>query len=952
MNPNLPPSPREELEAKVTALLLGELSADEAASVRELIAKDAELARLRDRLSLTMDLLRETAATPVGDTPAQPAPLKLSPARREKLLAHFKTIAPKEFAQPSRRKMSWLIPLAAAALFVLFAVITNMNTQTAGIHETYGMPPWYSQLGLPNVVKARTSSQQNAVINNLRLLDAAKQEWALEMKKSASDTPTMKDLQPYFGHGGGGELPQVAGERYYLGAVGQPPVAQLKNKVVTLQGEDGSLAALNQPAMAPAAPLSSVSPVNNSTLDNLRGRRLAENNQAAVNSANQIVLPQDNEQQLAVVNNRDNSGVVQLEKNNGVGGGGGTLQTRENGNREQPRAQSAAPVMVASGSSKTDGIVSYEMDRINGGSPNSRSALPAFAGRLSRGEIAAADKPAKVTRHDMISGSLAMGDIPHAGSLFKSAQEDKRGTLALAKAPEQSASREQAPGNAALPAPVVMSIPLGIETAKEVSTVGGTYTEDLQRSVSPASSSGKFALDDAPLPRPSLPAPVPQAEVMTRDNAFTTFSLNVSDVAFKLAAASLQNGAMPEAASMRSEEFINAFDYRDPEPAPGAPIGFAWERAGDPFAHNRDLLRFSVKTAAQGRQAGRPLNLVLLLDKSGSMERADRVEIISQALSVLASQLEPQDTLSVVVFARTARLFVDGVSGSQAGNVAKDLRSLTPEGGTNLEEAMKLAYAAALRHYLANGENRVVLMTDGAANLGNVEPDALKKTVETNRKQGIALDCFGIGWDGYNDNLLETLSRAGNGRYGFINTPEEAATEFAGKLAGALRVAAADVKVQVEFNPNRVKSYRQIGYAKDQLKKEDFRDNSVRAAQIGAAESGNALYTVEINPAGEGPLGMVHVRFRVPGTSDYQEHEWTVPYTGGAVPLDKASPAMRLTATAAAFCEWLAGSPHAGDVTPDRLLGYLNGVPKVYGADARPAKLEWMIRQARSISGK
>jgi Mg-chelatase subunit ChlD len=462
----------------------------------------------------------------------------------------------------------------------------------------------------------------------------------------------------------------------------------------------------------------------------------------------------------------------------------------------------------------------------------------------------------------------------------------------------------------------------------------------------------KIGQSDAPLPHPALPAPVPQAEVLTRDNAFTTFSLNVSDVAFKLAAASLQNGAMPEAASMRSEEFINAFDYRDPEPALGAPIGFAWERAGYPFAHNRDLLRFSIKTAAQGRQAGRPLNLVLLLDKSGSMERADRVEIISQALRVLASQLQPQDTLSVVVFARTARLFVDGVPGSQAGNVAKDLRSLTPEGGTNLEEAMKLAYATALRHYLANGENRVVLLTDGAANLGNVEPDALKKKVETNRKQGIALDCFGVGWDGYNDNLLETLSRAGNGRYGFINTPEEAATEFAGKLAGALRVAAADVKVQVEFNPNRVTSYRQIGYAKDQLKKEDFRDNSVKAAQIGAAESGNALYTVEINPAGEGPLGTVHVRFRVPGTTDYQEHEWTVPYTGSAVPLEKASPAMRLAASAAAFSEWLAGSPHAGDVTPDRLLVYLTGVPQVYGADDRPAKLQWMILQARRISGR
>jgi hypothetical protein len=328
------------------------------------------------------------------------------------------------------------------------------------------------------------------------------------------------------------------------------------------------------------------------------------------------------------------------------------------------------------------------------------------------------------------------------------------------------------------------------------------------------------------------------------------------------------------------------------------------------------------------------------------------VEIIHQALRALASQLNARDTLSVVVFARTARLWVDGVPGSQAGGVADGLSRLTPEGGTNLEEAMKLAYATALRHYQAGGENRVVLLTDGAANLGNIQPDTLKQTVEANRKQGLALDCFGVGWDDYNDNLLETLSRTGHGRYGFINTPEEAATEFAGKLAGALRVAASDVKVQVEFNPNRVVSWRQIGYAKHQLAAAQFRDNAVAAAQIGAAESGNALYTVEIAPAGDGPLCTVRVRFRLPGTTDYQEHAWDVPYTGTAVTLDHASPAMRLAATAAAFSEWLAGSPFAGDVTPDQLLACLRGVPEVYGADGRPKNLEWMIRQAKSISGK
>jgi uncharacterized protein involved in exopolysaccharide biosynthesis len=457
---------------------------------------------------------------------------------------------------------------------------------------------------------------------------------------------------------------------------------------------------------------------------------------------------------------------------------------------------------------------------------------------------------------------------------------------------------------------------------------------------------------DAAPAKPAVPPPVPQPEVQTRENAFSTFSLNVSDVAFKLATASLEKLQMPEPASIRSEEFINAFDYRDPGAPAGVPVAFAWERARYPYAQNRDLLRFSIKTAAQGRQAGRPLNLVLLMDNSGSMERADRIAIIHEALKVLASQLQPQDKLSVITFARTAQLRVDGVPGNQATQVAEDIGGLTPEGGTNVEEAMNLAYQTALRHYLANGINRVVLLTDGAANLGNVEPESLKQKVEANRKQGVALDCFGIGWEGFNDDLLETLSRNGDGRYGFINSPEEAATEFVGQLAGALNVAASDVKVQVEFNPNRVTAYRQIGYAKHQLTKEQFRDNTVDAAEIAAQEAGNALYVVEVNPAGQGPLGTVRVRFKVPGTSDYHEHEWTVPFNGNAVALEQASPAMRLAATASAFSEWLASSPFATEVTPDTLLSYLSGVPEVYGVDGRPKKLEWMIRQAKSLAGK
>jgi len=451
---------------------------------------------------------------------------------------------------------------------------------------------------------------------------------------------------------------------------------------------------------------------------------------------------------------------------------------------------------------------------------------------------------------------------------------------------------------------------------------------------------------------PAAAPPPPPPETSTLENPFSTFSLNVSDVSFKLAAASLESGAMPEPAAIRAEEFINAFNYRDPAPAPGARLAFAWERARYPFAHNRDVLRFAIQTAARGREPGKPLNLVVLLDNSGSMERPDRVQVMREALSVLARQLQPQDRISVVAFARTPRLWVDGMAGGDAEALLKKVLELNPYGGTNLELAMGLAYATAEKHFLPAGNNRVILLTDGAANLGDVEPESLKRTVEEHRRKGIALDCFGIGWEGYNDDLLEVLARNGDGRYGFLNDPDQAGPEFADQLAGALNVAAADVKAQVEFNPRRVLVYRQIGYARHQLTKEQFRDNTVDAAEIGAAESGNALYVIQINPQGAGPLGVVRVRYKVPFSGQYIEQQWGLPYEPVARPLERASPAMRLAAVAASFAEWLAGSPYAAEVTPAALQFALRGVPETYAPDPRPQRLAAMLQEARSISGQ
>lgn len=468
----------------------------------------------------------------------------------------------------------------------------------------------------------------------------------------------------------------------------------------------------------------------------------------------------------------------------------------------------------------------------------------------------------------------------------------------------------------------------------------------------PANESATKLQDAPPQANPAPPILAPLPEVSTKDNPFSTFSLNVSDVSFQLAASSLEHGQLPPSGQIRSEEFVNAFNYHDPSPAPGQRVAFAWDRARNPFAFQRDLLRFSVQTAAAGREPGQPLNLVLLLDNSGSMERSDRVHITEAMLRVLAAELTGYDRVSVIAFARTPRLIVDGMAGGNPEAFLKQVLGLNPDGGTNLEEAMKLAYEIAARHYLVNANNRVILITDGAANLGNVDPEQLRERVIEQRKKGIALDCFGIGWEGYNDTLLEQLSRNGDGRYAFLNDAEQAPAQFASELAGALQVAAADVKAQVEFNPNRVTVYRQIGYQQHQLTKEQFRDNTVDAAEIGAAETGNALYSVEIKANGNGPIGTFRVRYRVPSTGQFEEKEWPLPYEPIDADLQEAPPAMRLAGTAATFAEWLANSPYAQTVTPDALQKLLRGVPEVYAPDPRPAKLQTMIQQARAIGGR
>jgi Mg-chelatase subunit ChlD len=417
----------------------------------------------------------------------------------------------------------------------------------------------------------------------------------------------------------------------------------------------------------------------------------------------------------------------------------------------------------------------------------------------------------------------------------------------------------------------------------------------------------------------SARAPAEASEVSARDKAaprdeldataqpFSTFSLHVADVSFQLAKDAIARGQMPDPARVRPEEFYNAFDYGDPSPGQGEQVSCRVEQCAHPFLQQRNLVRVAMKVAATGRLASQPLRLTILLDTSGSMEREDRVASVRRALASLASLLGPRDSVTLIGFAREPRLLAEQTPGSEAGKLVEIAARTPSEGGTNLEAALDLAGQLALKQRDPGAQNRIVLLTDGAANLGDADPALLAQKVDALRQRGVAFDACGVVANGLDDEILESLTRKGAGRYYLLEKPGDADAGFAKRLAGALRPAAENVKVQVKFNPARVGKYRLIGFDKHRLKTEDFRNDRVAAAELSAEEAAVAMYQVEPLPDGEGELGEVFVRFRDPATGAMVERSWTLPYDAHAPAFDRASPSMQLAGASALLAERLRG---------------------------------------------
>ena len=435
-------------------------------------------------------------------------------------------------------------------------------------------------------------------------------------------------------------------------------------------------------------------------------------------------------------------------------------------------------------------------------------------------------------------------------------------------------------------------------------------------------------------------------EISTEDKTDSTFSLNVSDVSFKLAKAALSQGNWPDASKIRPEEFVNALDYDDAKPNQAEKVSCEIEQGVHPFMQQRNLMRVSMNTASVGRNATTPLRLTILLDQSGSMERADRAKSVQRAFALLASQLTKDDEITLVGFARTSRLLAERVKGDEAKKLANFVANPLSEGGTNLEEALATGLQLAKQQFLQGAQNRVILLTDGAANLGDAKPANLSRQVESMRRSDIAFDACGVGADGLNDDILSLLAKQGDGRYYFLDRPEDADSGFAHQIAGALRPAAKNVKIQVVFNPKRVSTFKLYGFEKHKLKKEDFRNDSVDAAEMAAEESGVALYQFEPIPEGLGDIGTVSVRFLDTASNQMVERTWTIPYEEESAFFSEADPRLRLASVAGLFSEKIKGSAVGERVELKRLRQEVQLLKPSFGNQARFNELRSMLRQA------
>jgi len=332
-----------------------------------------------------------------------------------------------------------------------------------------------------------------------------------------------------------------------------------------------------------------------------------------------------------------------------------------------------------------------------------------------------------------------------------------------------------------------------------------------------------------------------------KDNPYSTFSIDVDTASYSNIRRFLNMNRMPVQDSVRIEEMINYFTYNYNEPKGDKPFNVTVEMHNCPWNEKRRLALIGLQGRNIDTKDLPASNLVFLLDVSGSMNQPNKLPLLKQAFKLLVNNLRKQDRASIVVYAGAAGLVLDSARGDEKEKIMMALDSLKAGGSTAGGAGIKLAYEMAKKNFIKDGNNRVILATDGDFNIGASSDAEMVRLIEDRRDDGIFLTTLGFGMGNYKDSKMEKLADKGNGNAAYIDNLLEAKKVFVNELNSTLFTIAKDVKLQIEFNPAKVKAYRLIGYENRMLKKEDFNDDKKDAGELGAGHSVTALY--EIVPA-------------------------------------------------------------------------------------------------------
>ena len=359
----------------------------------------------------------------------------------------------------------------------------------------------------------------------------------------------------------------------------------------------------------------------------------------------------------------------------------------------------------------------------------------------------------------------------------------------------------------------------------------------------------------------------------TEDDHLSTFALDVDTGSYTVMRNYLNDGNMPPPDSVRVEEYVNFFNQNYPNPPRHQAFGITMDGAPSPFTETEryQMLRIGIQGYQVPESERKDANLVFVIDVSGSMDMDNRLGLVKRSLELLVEQLDYRDTVAIVVYGTEARVVLEPTPGSDKDAILSAIYSLRPEGVTNAEAGIRLGYRMAMRAFLPDGINRVILCSDGVANMGNTEADVILGEIRGHVEEGVTMTTIGFGMDNYNDTLMEQLADNGDGFYAYVDDMREAKRLFIDNLTSTLQTIAMDAKVQVDFNPEVVMRYRLVGFENRAVADDDFRDNSVDAGEIGAGHSVTALYEVKLSPEAYGKIATVYLRWEDPDTRSVTE---------------------------------------------------------------------------------